>query len=159
MTTTPFPRTLAERLKGQLRRPWIAVVVGTLGLGATVVASWFLFGGSIAFRGPVRTLEESWPAIYASQAALAAGGTFLYQRLAGPLPLARLAPIVGAAWLGELVVLRFAGWLFANELTGEVAGFFWLIGTGGPIQPLAALLGGWIGLRGRSATNPPSPAK
>lgn len=147
MTTTPVPTPLAERLKNQLRRPWVAVVVGTLGLGATVAASWFLFGGSTAFRGPIRVLEESWPVIYASQAALAAGGTFVYQRLAGPLPMARLALIVAGAWIGEFAVLYFAGTLFAGELTGDIAWFFWLIGTGGPIQPLAALFGGWIALR------------
>jgi hypothetical protein len=130
-----------------LQRPWVAVVLGTLGLGATVGASWLLFGGSASFLGPIRALERWWPVIYASQAALAAFGTFAYQRLAGPVPVARLAPIVAAAWIGEFAVLYFAGTLFANELTGDIAGFFWLIGTGGPIQPLAALLGGWLALR------------
>lgn len=147
MTTTPVPSPRTERLKDQLRRPWVAVVVGTLGLGATVVASWLVFGGPTAFLGPIRALETSWPAIYAGQAALAAGGTFLYQRVAGPETLPRLATIVAASWIGEFVVLFFAGTLFAGELTSDIAWFFWLIGTGGPIQPLGALLGGWVALR------------
>jgi hypothetical protein len=32
---------------------------------------------------------------------------------------------------------------------------FWLVGAGGPIQPLAALSGGWIALR-RRPSGPPS---
>jgi hypothetical protein len=147
MTTTPAPTSLAVRLKDQLRRPWVAVLVGTLGLGATVGASWLLFGGAASFLGPIRVLERSWPVIYAFQAVLAAGGTFVYQRFAGPLPMARIALIVAGAWIGELIVLYFAGTLFAGELTSGIAWFFWLIGTGGPIQPLAALVGGWIALR------------
>jgi hypothetical protein len=147
MTTTSDRTTLPERLRVQLRRPWVAALIGTLGLGATVGASWLLFGGSASFLGPVRVLEQSWPVIYASQAALAAGGTFVYQRLAGPLPMTRLALIVASAWMGEFAVLYFAGTLFAGELTADIAWFFWLVGTGGPIQPLAALLGGWIALR------------
>lgn len=139
--------TSLRRSARLLRQTWVAVAVGTLGLGATVAASWLMFGGSASFLGPVRALESAWPAIYASQAALAAAGTFLYQRAAGPIPIQRLTLIVAAAWIGELAVLYFAGTLFAGELTSDVAWFFWLIGTGGPIQPLAAILGGWLALR------------
>jgi hypothetical protein len=95
----------------------------------------------------MRVLEESGVVIYAGQGLLAAGGAFVSQHLAGGISLPRFVGIVVAAWIGELVVLLVGGTIFANELVPQVAWFYWLVGTGGPIQPLAAVIGGWLGLR------------
>ena len=58
-------------------------------------------------------------------------------RLAELASFRQLALVVLAAWAGEWLVLLAGGRLFANELMPEFASFYWLIGTGGPIQPLA----------------------
>lgn len=135
------------------RRAWFAVPFLTLGLGATVALSWFVFGGSAAFRGPLPALRDSWPAIYGGQAVLAAAGTFWFVRLAAPLTVSRLAALIVAAWVGEWLVLFAGGRLIAGELGPEFAWFYWLIGTGGPAQPVAAFLGGLFALR-RAAPAP-----
>lgn len=132
---------------------WVAVPMLTLGLGATVALSWFVFGGSAAFRGPLPALRESWPAIYGFQAVLAAAGTLWFARLAAPLTAWRLVGLIVAAWAGEWLVLFAGGRLIAGELGPEFAWFYWLIGTGGPAQPVAALLGGLLALR-RPASAP-----
>ncbi len=130
-----------------LRRAWFAVPLLTLGLGATVALSWLAFGGSAAFRGPLPALRDSWPAIYGFQAVLAAAGTFWFARRAAPLTVSRLVPLIVAAWVGEWLVLFAGGRLIAGELGAEFAWFYWLIGTGGPAQPIAAALGGLLALR------------
>ena len=118
------------------------VLALTLILGATVAISWLAFGGSAAFRGPIRALEDAWPLIYGSQALFAAVVGFV----AAPF-LARAFGRRGAvlailaAWVGEFFVLFFGGTLFAGELVPEVAWFYWIIGTAGPLQPIAALVG------------------
>ena len=132
---------MAERVTEDVRRSHLAVVAGvTLALGVTVAVSWFMFGGSIAFRGPIRALAPAWPLIYGSQAVLAfvLGAVLSVTRLER---LAVVAAVVLAAWVGEWIVLLVGGTLFANELVPQVAWFYWLIGTGGPVQPLAALAG------------------
>jgi hypothetical protein len=53
-----------------------------------------------------------------------------------------------AAWIGELVLLTVFGTLVANELTPLVAWYYWLLATGGPLQPIAASVGGMLGQRG-----------
>jgi hypothetical protein len=129
---------------------WIGVAVAlTLVLGATVALSWGLFGGSAAFRGPISVLRGSWPLIYGAQALMAAAiGAVLVQRLPR-LPVRTLMAIVGAAWLGEGLGLLVGGTALANELVPGVAGFYWLIGTGGPLQPAATLGGALIASRPR----------
>ena len=47
-------------------------------------------------------------------------------------------------------MLYVAGWLIANDLPGHVSATFWLVGTGGPVQPLAALAGLAVARRLRS---------
>jgi hypothetical protein len=37
--------------------------------------------------------------------------------------------------------------LVANELDPEIAWYYWLVATAGPIQPAVAFSGGWLGLR------------
>jgi hypothetical protein len=140
-------RVLSAVINSALRLPWIAVPFLTLGLGATVAVSWFVFGGSAAFRGPLRVLEDSWPIIYGAEALLAAAGTFLFARMAEPLLRRQLVAYVVAGWVGEWLVLLVGGRLLSGELVEEASLFFWLIATGGPIQPVAASLGGLWALR------------
>jgi hypothetical protein len=127
------------------------VLALTLVLGATVATSWLLFGGGAAFQGPHRVLARAWPAIYASQALLAALVGIRLSRHVAAWP--AIVAIVISAWLGELVALTLFGSLLANEIDPEVAYVFWWMGTGGPLQPAAVVLGGAIGmgLRGRGA--------
>lgn len=136
-----------DRMRTLLGQPWVAVSALTLGLGATVAVSWFLLGGSVAFRGPIPVFRESWPAIYGFEAVLAAVGLFMFVRLAPPQRPVRLALLIGAAWIGEFAVVFVGGTMFANELVPGVAWFYWILGTGGPIQPLAALAGGLLAIR------------
>lgn len=120
----------------------------TLALGACVAVSWLAFGGTASFRGPIRALEDGWPLIYGSQALFAAMVGFV----AGPF-LVNAFGFRGAviailtAWIGEFVALTLGGTILANELVPEVGWFYWLMGTGGPLQPLAALVGLWLGSR------------
>lgn len=112
---------MTARLLWRAPQPAVAVVIATFGLGLSVAVSWFIFGGTTAFRGPFRVLEESWPLIYGSQALLAAAGTWAFGRAVGALAPARLVLVVGLGWLGELVVLLIAGSLVANEIKGAFA--------------------------------------
>jgi hypothetical protein len=145
---TPSRRlVLSAVVSSALRLPWVATPFLTLGLGATVAVSWFVFGGSAAFRGPMRVLEDSWPIIYCAEAILAAAGTFWFVRMAEPLSPRQLIAYVMAAWVDEWLVLLVGGRLFSGELVEEASLFYWLIGTGGPIQPIAAALGGLWALR------------
>jgi len=131
----------------------LGVVAGTtLALGFTVAISWFLFGGATAFRGPLAVLGESWPLIYGAQAALAAVVGWLLVGAVRALTPGRLTAVIAAAWVGEWAVLFVAGTVLANELTPNVAWFFWLIATGGPIQPLAAIAGAAVESRLRSSS-------
>lgn len=135
---------------GRLEQPVVALALLTLVLGASVAASWLVFGGRAAFQGPDRVLRESWPAIYGFQAALAAIALFVFaRRQAVTIGARRLLLLVVGAWLGELLVLTAGGTLLANELDPDIAWFYWLIGTGGPIQPAAAAIGGFLGLLSR----------
>ena len=124
------------------------VSLATLALGAPVGASWVVFGGTDAWRGPERVLERSWPAIYGSQALLAAIVGLRLSRY--PARWLAIVAIVIGAWLGELLALTLFGSLLANEIDPEVAYIFWWMGTGGPLQPAAAVLGAAIGLGLRS---------
>ena len=131
-----------------MRRNHLATAVGlTLGLGTTVALSWFVFGGSVAFRGPLPALADAWPLIYGSQAVLAFALGVVLGSVTTLDRSSVVAVIVLAAWVGEWVVLLVAGPLFANELVPGVAWFYWLIGTGGPMQPLAALGGAFAARR------------
>ncbi|HEX7196972.1 MAG TPA: hypothetical protein VF364_09105, partial [Candidatus Limnocylindria bacterium] len=94
-------------------------------------------------------------AVYGSQFVLVAAllAWQARRRLRGTSP-GMLAVLVTAAWLGEGAVLTVIGEpLVANELDPEIAWYFWLVATAGPLQPAVAFAGGWLGLRGR-ATQP-----
>ncbi|HEX6129708.1 MAG TPA: hypothetical protein VF071_11870 [Candidatus Limnocylindria bacterium] len=80
--------------------------------------------------------------IYGSQALLAAlVGVWVGRRAPG---VSGMAALLLAAWLGELAALTLFGNLLANEIDPEVAWVFWWMGTCGPLQPLAALLGALV---------------
>lgn len=135
-------------------RTVIALVQLTLVLGLTVAVSWLAFGGRAAFGSPDRALRDSWPLIYGSQAVLAAIGLLIFaRRERGELGPRRLAGLIVSAWLGELLVLTLGGNLIANEIDPDTAWFYWLMGTGGPLQPLAALAGGVMGMTSRRLTH------
>jgi hypothetical protein len=134
----------------------VAVLVQlTLVLGLTVAVSWLAFGGRGSFNGPDRVLRDSWPLIYGSQAVMAAIGLLIFaRREIAELGLRRLGALVVGAWLGELLALTLGGNLLANELDPNVAWFYWLMGTGGPLQPAAAFAGGLLGIRLRRGDAP-----
>lgn len=128
----------------------------TAALGATVAVSWLAFGGTAAFRGPIRALEDGWPLIYGSQAVFAAVvGVLVARPLVSAFGRRGAALAIGAGWVGEWFVLLVGGTLFANELVPGVAWFYWVIGTGGPLQPVAALAGLWVASRGRRPPQAP----
>jgi hypothetical protein len=55
---------------------------------------------------------------------------------------------VTLAWLLQGLLLTVLGERFvANELDPPIAWYFWLVATAGPLQPIAAFIGGWLGLR------------
>lgn len=128
----------------------------TVALGGTVAVSWLAFGGTAAWNGPVRALQENWPLIY--------GGQALFAGVVGFVAAPFLANTFGrrgavlallAAWIGEFVALFVGGRVLANELVPELAWFFWLMATGGPLQPLAALVGVWLARRRRRPLQAP----
>lgn len=134
--------TVARVLEGMPHRWPLLMLVATLALGATVAVSWIGFGGTDAWQGPDRVLERSWAGIYGSQALLAA---LIGHRLSPRIPsLLGLVAVVTGAWLGELVALTLFGNLLANEIDPTVAWVFWWMGTGGPVQPVAAVVGGLV---------------
>lgn len=138
---------------------WSAVAVMTLGMGIAVTISWFVFGrqDSLGLE-PHDMLTQRRLGIYGSQFLLIGG--FLYA-LTRTWFLAwstvTLWASVTTAWLLEGVVLTVIGEpLVANELSPLVAWYFWLVATAGPLQPLAAFVGGWLGLRRARSAQAPS---
>lgn len=98
-----------------------------------------------------RVIFESWYVLYPLEAVIVGGLMFALGRLLfDRLDRASLVSIVLAAWIGELVVLGSG--LIANELVGLTAVPIWLLATGGPIQPIAAIVGGLLGRRSRLRT-------
>lgn len=121
----------------------LAAVLAVL-LGVLTAISFYVVGGRLALQGPY-VLELMWYLIYPVEAAVVAAvmvvlGWMLGRRL-GWLS---LVAIVLAAWIGELLILGSG--LIADELVGFVAVYYWLLATGGPLQPIAAIVGGLVGL-------------
>lgn len=137
----------AARIRAAIEPTWASIAVLTLALGTTVAVSWFVVGGSAAYRGPMPVLRESWLPLFGLESLLAAGIVFAFVSWTGERSDRRLVTLVIGAWLGQLLVLTFGGTLFAGELGPGVAWFYWLIGTGGPTQPIAGLLGGFAAIR------------
>jgi hypothetical protein len=135
------------RIRTTATGTWASVGILTLALGLTVAVSWFVVGGSAAYRGPIPVLRELWLPLFGLEALLAAGCGFGFVSWLRERSWRRLVGLVIAAWVGEFLVLLFGGTIFANELVPGVAWFYWLIGTGGPVQPIAAVLGGLVAMR------------
>lgn len=93
----------------------------------------------------MRVLADRWLLIYASQALLAGLVGFALANRAPRTSMDGMGLVVAVAWIGEGLVLTLGGTLLANELVPAVAWFYWLIGTGGVVQPVAAVVGAGIG--------------
>ena len=151
MRHEPDPRSAEFR--------WSSVIVMTLGMGIAVTISWFAFGRGDSFGlepDDLLTQRRLWT--YGSQFVLISGCLYALTRTRlRALSAVTLWALVTSAWLLEGVVLTVIGEpLVANELDPQVAWYFWLVATAGPLQPLAAFVGGWLGLRHVRATQAPS---
>ncbi|HKO32392.1 MAG TPA: hypothetical protein VJY85_01475 [Candidatus Limnocylindria bacterium] len=122
----------------------ILLVIGvlTLALSSTVAISWLAFGRGMGTPGdPLSALERPW--IYVSQALMAVAIGFVAARwLGSALMRGQIVLVMFVAWIGELILLALFGTFVASELTPAVAWYYWLIGTGGLMQPMAASVGG-----------------
>ena len=139
---------------------WRAIAILTLGMGCAVVVSWYAFvlpfGPLKDTFGldPVSMLRPARLGIYALQFMLVAAVGFTMARswLSG-LSMVALARSFALAWVLQGVVLTIIGEpLVANELDPNVAWYYWLVATAGPLQPAAAFLGGWLAIRSRPAS-------
>ncbi|MGD8485103.1 MAG: hypothetical protein PVH07_00565 [Chloroflexota bacterium] len=127
-------------------RMWLRIAGLTLALGASVVVSWLAVRGASVFRGPGPFLDSSWLLAWAVQAGLAAAIGFGLGRWWGSgVSRSALAIIVVVAWVGELVAASALAPFLAGELSPVHGPGLWLVATGGPIQPLAALGGALAG--------------
>jgi hypothetical protein len=142
MTQEPDPRSVEFR--------WSNVIAMTLGMGLAVTVSWFAFGRGDSYGlEPLDVLTQRRLWIYGSQFVVI--GAFLYALTRTRLQAVSAVTLwasVTSAWLLEGVVLTVIGApLVANELDPHVAWYFWLVATAGPLQPVAAFVGGRLGLR------------
>jgi hypothetical protein len=118
----------------------LAIVALTLALSSTVAISWLVYGREMPIGDPLSALARPW--IYISQVVMAAAIGFAAARWVGAaISGTQLVLLMFAAWMGELVLLTVFGTFVANELTPMVAWYYWLIGTGGLLQPIAATVG------------------
>ena len=134
-----------------MKRHVASVGLLTLGMGLAVTISWFAFAArfQVFDFAPTTVFTPSRLAVYGSQFLLVAAVAYVVarRRLRG-LSIWPLIAIVTAAWLGEGVVLTVIGEpLVANELDPAIAWWYWLVATAGPLQPMAGVAGGWLGLR------------
>jgi hypothetical protein len=135
---------------------WSTVAILTLGSGIAVTISWFAFFRSLDSYGPEldAMLRPTRLAVYATQFAMIIPFAFwLARRRLRGARLATLAAVAFVSWLLQGVILTMIGApLIANELDPEVAWYYWLAATAGPIQPAVALLASWLGARPATAT-------
>lgn len=123
------------------RRILLTIAAFSLALSCTVAISWFVFGREMPIGSPLSALARPW--IYISQALMAVPIGLFAPRWVGPAATqGRMLLLIFAAWVGEPILLTALGTFVANELTPLVAWYYWLIATGGPMQPIAALVGG-----------------
>ncbi len=139
-------------------RTLVRIVSLTLALGATVVVSWLAVRGVSVFTGPGPFLDSSWWVVWAIQVGLAGivglivGRTWGRESSAG-----RLAALLLAAWVGELLVVALLTPILSDDLRLFHAPWVWLVATAGPVQPLAAIVGALVGReRARSVTHEPA---
>jgi len=117
----------------------------TLMLGLATAVAFYVVGGRVALAGPyVLVTLGQWPWIYALEMLLVVGLGFLLGLYVGDRQTFRwLAGVVVIAWLGEYVVLALR--VLADELNPVSSAYFWILATAGPIQPVSALGGVWLG--------------
>ena len=145
-----------------LRRHLRSLTILTLGMGAAVTISWFAFARPLPPLGldPASVLHPTRLTIYGVQLILVGILTFWHARtgLRAATDLT-LAWLVIAAWLGQGLVLTLIGeQVVANALSPAVAWYYWIVATAGPLQPLAAFIGGWLALRRARAAASELPA-
>jgi hypothetical protein len=138
------------------RPRWSDIAILMLGMGVAVTISWFAFADhhhESYSLDLASVLRPSRLLVYATQFLLIAG--FVLMMVRGrlrTLAVPTLGLAVVAAWIGEGILLTvFGGSLVANELDPEIAWYYWLVATAGPLQPAVAFIAGWLGLRIGSA--------
>ena len=122
------------------------MVALTLALGATVVVSWLAVRGMSVFTGPGPFLDTTWWVVWAIQVGLAGVVGLIVGRTWGRRSSAgRLAALLLAAWVGELLVVALLTPILSDDLRLFHASWVWLVATAGPLQPLAAIVGVLVG--------------
>ncbi|MDP8903793.1 MAG: hypothetical protein M3N29_00495 [Chloroflexota bacterium] len=120
----------------------------TVLLGLCAAVSLFVFGAYDPTRVEA-VLAESWFLVYVVQALLVGLVLYVAARLLGArIDGAGLSAVIVAAWIAELLVLAVG--VFADVGQGNAVAD-WVLVTGGPIQPFAAITGALLGL-GRQLT-------
>jgi hypothetical protein len=114
-------------------------------LGCCTALSFLLVGGRLALAGPY-VLERMWHVIYPLEAAIVGVVMVIVGwMLRGRGGILSLVVIVLAAWIGELLILGSG--LIDDDAAGLTAVPLWVLATGGPLQPIAAIIGGLVGAR------------
>lgn len=127
------------------------VVVVTIVLGLCAVVSMVAFGATHPSQVPA-VLERSWLWIYVVQAVLAGLAMYVTARVAARrVDGASLAAMVVAAYVVQLAVLMTG---LMPHLGQRNAVAEWALLTGGPIQPVAAIIGALLGLRRQETPEP-----
>lgn len=140
--------TAAARARTLVDSTWGSMAALTLVVGLVVGVSWTIVGGRIAWQGGVEAVvRDAWLPLFGLQSVLAAGTVFAFVKRTRIQSVTRLLGLVVGAWLGQLIVLTVAGGLLANEINPGNAWWFWLVGTGGLVQPIAASIGGLVALQ------------
>ena len=151
--TPPVRSTVNGRLDpgGPSRHWWSSVAILTLGMGVAVAVSWFAFFRSLTSYGPEpeAMVQPARLAVYATQFAIIVPFSYWLGRTRLRIaPSGTLARIALVAWLLEGVILTIIGApLVANELDPDIAWYYWLAATAGPLQPAIAFAGSWLGAR------------
>jgi hypothetical protein len=137
-------------MKASTRRQLATIGLLTLGMGTAVTISWLAFAARIQVYdfSPTTIFSVSRMAAYGTQFLLVAALVYVVARRRLPgVSFGSLIGIVTAAWVGEGLVLTIIGEpLVANELDPSVAWWYWLVATAGPLQPVAGVIGGWLGV-------------
>lgn len=139
-------RAMPGSMGPEMARTVVRIAWLTLALGATVVLSWVAARGPSVLNGPGPFLDTSWLVAWAVQAALAVMlGAVVGRSWGRQMTVAAVVGLGFAAWVGELLVAIVISPILAGELSPLNAPLVWLIATGGPLQPLAFVVGALAG--------------
>lgn len=140
----PGKRCAATILLDMALRIGVFVLVSLL-LVLCIAASFLLFAGADVPRWPA-VMDRGWFFVYAVQALISWLALYLVAR--------RLEPRVTGEQLSGIVLLAWAlqPLLLMTNLLGPLTGpvdaiSYWVVLTGGVIQPIAAIAGAQMGLR------------